>query len=232
MELIDGKIMDYTPSGDMMIQAKYGNIERFIKCGYSDVRIMLSDSRTITAEQRRKIYAMLEEIAEFMGDFPEIVKKLLKLEFRLQRLEKMASDFSLSDCSVELASEFIDFLVEIIIAWEVPCKQPLVELCDDVKKYVYTCLKYKKCAVCGQKADLHHVDAVGMGYNRNEIVHEGMRALPLCRKHHQEAHARSNGRFMEKYHLEPVTLNKELCGVYKLKSSEKTKREKKYDADG
>ena len=188
MEIIEGKVTDYTPNGELTICAKYENIERFIRCGYSTARILLADSRTITAEQRKKIYAMLGELADFVGDFPEIVKKTMKWEFRLQRLEKMAEDFSLSDCSVELASEFIDFLVELIIAWEVPLKTPLIELCEDIRKYVYTCLKYKKCAVCGRNADLHHVDQVGMGYNRKEIVHEGMRALPLCRKHHTEAH--------------------------------------------
>ncbi len=218
MEIIEGKVTDYTPNGELTICAKYENIERFIRCGYSTARILLADSRTITAEQRKKIYAMLGELADFVGDFPEIVKKTMKWEFRLQRLEKMAEDFSLSDCSVELASEFIDFLVELIIAWEVPLKTPLIELCEDIRKYVYTCLKYKKCAVCGRNADLHHVDQVGMGYNRAEIVHEGMRALPLCRKHHTEVHTLGKVDFMEKYHLEPVPLNKELCGVYKLKT--------------
>jgi len=229
MEIIEGKVTDYTPNGELTICAKYENIEQFIRCGYSTARILLADSRTITAEQRKKIYAMLGELADFVGDFPEIVKKTMKWEFRLQRLEKMAEDFSLSDCSVELASEFIDFLVELIIAWEVSLKTPLIELCEDIRKYVYTCLKYKKCAVCGRNADLHHVDQVGMGYNRKEIVHEGMRALPLCRKHHTEAHTIGKTDFMAKYHLEPIQLNKELCSVYKLK----TKREVKgHDADG
>lgn len=220
MQVLNGKIVEYAPNGDMTIQAKFENIERYIKCGYRDVRILLQDSRTITVEQRRKIYAMLGEIADFIGDFPEIVKKTMKWEFRLQRLEKMAGDFSLADCSVELASEFIDFLVEIIIAWEVPCKQPLIDLCEDIKHYVYLCLKYKKCAVCGRKTDLHHVDQVGMGYNRKEIVHEGMRVLPLCRAHHQEAHSIGSKALMEKYYLEPILLTKELCKVYKLKAKE------------
>ena len=223
MEFINGIITEYTPSGNMTIQAKFDNIERFIKYGYSDAVIMLKDSRTITAEQRKKIYAMLGEIADYMGEFPEIVKKQMKLQFKIERLEKMAGDFSFSDCSVELASEFIDFLVELIIAWEIPCKQPLIELCDDIRRYVYVCLKYKKCAVCGQKTELHHVDAVGMGYNRREIVHEGMRVLPLCRKHHQETHTIGNNDFIKKYGLETVQLNKELCKVYKLKCKEEDK---------
>lgn len=224
MEFLDGTITDYAPNGDMTIRATFPKIDRFVKCGYGKARIMLCDSRTITTDQRKKIYALLGEIADYMGEFPEIVKKQMKLQFKIERLEKMAGDFSFSDCSVELASEFIDFLVELIIAWEIPCKQPLIELCDDIRRYVYVCLKYKKCAVCGQKTELHHVDAVGMGYNRREIVHEGMRALPLCRKHHQEVHTVGNNDFIKKYSLEPVQLNKELCKAYKLKSKEEDKR--------
>ena len=223
MEFVDGKITDYAPSGEMTIQARYDNIDRFVKCGYSDAVIMLCDSRTITAEQRKKIYAMLDEISEYMGEFPEIVKKQMKLAFQLEQLKGMACDFSLSNCSVELASAFVDFLVEKIIAWDIPLKQPLIDLCEDIRRYVYLCLKHKKCAVCGKKTELHHVDAVGMGYNRHEIVHEGMRALPLCRAHHTEAHTVGNGAFTEKYHLEPVRLNKELCKVYKLKTREEGK---------
>lgn len=229
MEILDGTITEYTPRGDMTIATTYGNVERFIKCGYSAVRIMLCDNRSITAEQRKKIYAMIAEIADFVGEYPELMKKQLKLEFRLRRLEKMAEDFSLSDCSVELASEFIDFLVETIVAWDVPCKQPLTELCEDIRKYVYVCLKYKKCAVCGRKADLHHVDAVGMGFNRKEIAHEGKRALPLCRAHHTEAHGMGNDDFMKRYGLEPIALDKALCKVYKFKTKGE---EKEYDADG
>lgn len=221
MEILDGKILDYRPNGDMTITARYENIERFIKCGYAEARIMLIDSRTITAEQRKKIYALLGEIADFVGDTVEVIKREMKLDFRLRNFERMAADFSLGTCPVELASAFIDHLVAFIIEWGVPCKQPLYELCDDIPKYVYTCLKYKKCAVCGQKADLHHVDAVGMGYDRTEIVHEGMRALPLCRKHHTEWHTVGNTAFTEKYHLEPIPLNKELCGVYKLKTKKR-----------
>ena len=132
------------------------------------------------------------------------------------------------NCSGLPSSGFVALLVEKIIAWDIPLKQPLIDLCEDIRRYVYLCLKHKKCAVCGKKTELHHVDAVGMGYNRNEIVHEGMRALPLCRAHHTEAHNMGNNAFMDKYHLEPVQLNKELCKVYKLKSKE----EGKHDAYG
>ena len=67
-------------------------------------------------------------------------------------------------------------------------------------------------------AELHHVDRVGMGRDRTDILHEGMEALPLCREHHAEAHTMPDAEFFEKYHLDGgVVLDKTLCRIYKLK---------------
>lgn len=216
--IIDGKITGYDESGELIIKARYENVDRFIKCGYKEARIMLQDSRTITAEQRKKIYAMLAEVSDFMGEFPDIVKAQFKWEVRVKRFEGMIEDFSLSNCSIAEASAFIDVLMEFIIAWGVPLRKPLIDYCEDISRYVYMCLKYKKCAVCGRNAELHHVDVVGMGSDRKEIPHEGKRALSLCRKHHTEAHETGDREFCERYHLEPYRLNDELCKVYKVKS--------------
>jgi hypothetical protein len=215
---IDGRITDYNERGEITIRARYENVGRFIECGYKEAIILLKDSRTVTAEQRKKIYAMLNEIADYMGEFPDIVKKQFKWELRYKRYKGMLDDFSLSNCSIETASAYIDLLVETIIAWGIPLKQPLIELCEDIPRYVYTCLKYKKCAICGRSAELHHVDVVGIGRDRTEIAHEGMRALPLCRKHHGECHTMGSDAFAERYRLEPVRLDKELCKIYKVKN--------------
>lgn len=218
MNPIDGRITDYNERGEITIRACYENVGRFIECGYKEAIILLKDSRTLTAEQRKKIYAMLNEIADYMGEFPDIVKKQFKWELRYKRYKGMLDDFSLSNCSIETASAYIDLLVETIIAWGIPLKQPLIELCEDIPRYVYTCLKYKKCAVCGRSTELHHVDVVGIGRDRTEIAHEGMRALPLCRKHHGECHTMGSDAFAERYRLEPVRLDKELCKIYKVKN--------------
>ena len=45
---------------------------------------------------------------------------------------------------------------------------------DDIDDYVLACLTQKKCVICGKPADLHHCEAVGMGRNRKEIIHEGI----------------------------------------------------------
>jgi hypothetical protein len=77
----------------------------------------------------------------------------------------------------------------------------------------------KKCCVCGLKADLHHVDHVGTGRDRDEIIHEGMKVLPLCREHHREAHTNGQKTFEEKWHItDGIEADKTICRIYKLKA--------------
>ena len=223
MEIIDGRITDYDERGEMVIKAHYENISALARCGYKECRIVLQDSRRITNEQRRRAYALLEEITEYMGEMPEYVKRLFKLKYIHDELKGMAEGiFSLSDCDVTLARDFITYLTDFILAHEIPTRVPLRELCEDVEKYVYSCLMHKRCAVCGRKAELHHVDAVGMGRDRTEIEHEGMRALPLCREHHTEAHMSGKSEFLEKYHLQAVKLVKSFAESGDLR--QKTRR--------
>ncbi len=73
----------------------------------------------------------------------------------------------------------------------------------------------RMCVVCGNRADLHHIDAVGMGKDRTKISHIGKRILPLCRTHHNEIHNSGNDKFMKKYHLQPITVDKKLEWVIK-----------------
>lgn len=224
MEVIDGKITGYNERGEMHIIARYDNTAAFARCGFKECRVALKDSRRITNEQRRKAYALLDEIADWSGDVPEYLKERIKWKFVLEQHKELAAQiFSLSDCDVTTAREFISYLIDFVLYYDIPTRVPLSELCDDIRKYVYSCLKHKKCAVCGRKAELHHVDAVGMGNNRQEIVHEGMRVLPLCREHHSEAHGRTKPDFLAKYRLETVRLDKELCKKWKLKASKEVK---------
>ena len=65
--------------------------------------------------------------------------------------------------------------------------------------------------------DLHHVDQIGMGKDRNEVHHLGRRALPLCREHHTEILTIGLKAFTAKYHLEHVEIDKRICKTYKLK---------------
>ena len=216
MEILDGKIADYS-NGIITAKADFNNTERFCRISPGECLIVLKDSRTITAEQRKKAYALLGEIADYMGEMPEYTKRLFKLKFIHDELKGIADDvFSLSNCDVTIAHDFITYLIDFIIAHEIPTKVPLAELCEDVEKFVYSCAMKKICCVCGKKAELHHYDAIGSRYDRDKPVHEGLRALPLCREHHIRAHEISKETFLEEYYLQPITIDKSICKKWRL----------------
>lgn len=222
-ERVTGTVRDITEDGTAVIHAALPDPLRAILREYGDVEIILPDGRRISPEQRRKVYALIGEIAEYVDGIRnagtiESAKKTLKMEFMLSRMESMERRlFSLSNCDVTTAREFINFLVEFIIENDIPTRVPLIENCEDIAAYVYACLMSKKCAVCGRNADLHHVDAVGMGRNRKEICHIGMWALPLCREHHTEIHSIGQEGFLKRYFLEPVKIDERIADVYRLR---------------
>lgn len=200
-----------------------------------EVTIIWQDARLISPEQRRKAWALIGEIAAWAGYMTaadkDMVNTNMKIDFLVQRAQRLttaaieqigASQFSLSDVDMTTARLYITFLIDFCIENGVPSKQPLWELADDIEAYVYHCATHQACAVCRKHAGLHHVDAVGMGRDRDEIVHVGMRAIPLCwgvGGHHQEAHQLGNERFFDKYHLEPITIDEKIAKIYKLKGS-------------
>ncbi|WP_196600509.1 putative HNHc nuclease [Pectinatus frisingensis] len=216
MEIASGKIKNITPD-KLIIEAPYTNIERVCLRKYSEVLIGLPDNRKISPEQRRKAYALIKEISAWSGYEPfEITKQTTKMDFLLHQDRLKLEAFSLSNCDMTTARKYITFLIDFIIENGIPTKQPLLPLCEDINKYVYACLMNKVCAVCGKPAQLHHVDRVGMGRNRNTINHLNMLVLPLCDMHHTECHNMPQYEFNEKYHLVPIKLTEEIGKKYNL----------------
>ena len=183
-----------------------------------EVRVFWADNRCISAEQRRKAWALMTEIAAYQGQDKEDVYREQSAAFSIKNFESLQGHlFHLSTATVSEARDFINLLIEIIIEYGIPTKEPLYGLCDDLERYTYACLMNKKCAVCGRKTELHHVDHVSMGYNRREINHIGMRCLPLCREHHMEAHNIGQIAFDAKYHLEPIAIDEKIAQKYRLR---------------
>ena len=186
-----------------------------------EVRVFWADNRCISAEQRRKAWALMTEIAAYQGQDKEDVYREQSAAFSIKNFESLQGHlFHLSTATVSEARDFINLLIEIIIEYGIPTKEPLYGLCDDIERYVYACLMNKKCAVCGRKTELHHYDHVGMGRNRREINHIGMRAYPLCREHHEEIHLIGEKAFDEKYHLIPIEIDQKIAKKYNLKGAE------------
>lgn len=182
-----------------------------------DVTVVWHDKRTISPEQRRKAWALMSEIAIWQGETKETVYAEQKCRFTLNHLEMLQDGlFRLSNADMSTASEFITMLVDTIIEYGIPTKEPLPTMCEDINKYVYSCLMNKKCAVCGRHAELHHIDRVGMGGDRKHMNHLGLKCLPLCREHHDQAHSIGDKALMDQYHLVPGIIDEKVAKTYKL----------------
>ena len=180
----------------------------------TECEIRLDDGRNISADQRKKIYATMNDISQWSGHAPDELKAIMKYDF----IAKTGADyFSLSDADMTTANEFLNHLIEFCIIWDIPCGENLLERSPDIARYIYACAINKKCACCGLKAEPHHIDAVGAGRNRKEIIHIGMRVVPLCRIHHTEAHNTGKDTFCDKYHIFGIKADADICRVYKMK---------------
>lgn len=160
--------------------------------------IRFYDGRTITAEQRKKAYATMADISDWTGENAEVMKHCLKNEYVSRTGNPY---FSLSDCSIDTAREFISTIIDIAIEYGVQLKEPAVNRAEDVDRFLYSCIKNKRCAVCGRDGEIHHVDTIGMGNDRRKVDDSKYRKICLCRKHHTEIHTIGTTRFEEKYHV-------------------------------
>ena len=225
-EIVQGRIVRFDEDGSVLIKAAVPNIDRAILRRYDKTLVEFADGRRISVEQRRKAYALMNEISEWIGDVPQYVKKLMKMEFVVHHIQTLQKEmFSLSDCDMTTARLFISFLIDFMLDHEVPSRVPLYELCEDIQKYVYACLMHKQCAVCGKRADVHHLSGSRAGHGGlkwREKDQTGAKVLPLCREHHRIIHDGEND-FLEKYHLEGITMTKEIAKVYKAKMKDEVK---------
>ena len=180
--------------------------ERFI----SEVmrgEVKIDDGRRISSDQRKKIYALIKDIANHTGHHPEYLKEHMKYEFMAQEDREY---FSLSNVDMTTARYFIESILEFCFEWEVPFATKTHELAKEVGNYLYLCLLHRSCAVCGKKrAHIHHVDAVGSGRNRNEVDHTQLRLIALCAEHHQETHTIGWETFNKKYKVAGIKVNEQ-----------------------
>lgn len=182
----------------------------FLDCGESlEVNISKIDNRHITDQQRKFIFALCNDIGYYLGEDSEWVRMLVQTyNAKVREIEVE----SLSSCSMTYANGLIDTIINFCIDQQIPLEGRTIKEYrynfDEKQTYAMALQRY--CVICGQRADIHHVDHIGTKGNRNKISHIGMRALPLCRVHHTEAHNMATDDFLSKYHLTPFVIDKKM----------------------
>ena len=172
-------------------------LERFSDNNIVKGELRIDDGRTIRADQRKKAWATLGDIALWNGDDREVNHWHLKEMFMTRA---NVGRFSLSDCSVSIARDYISFLLEFCLEWDVPLSEPILGRTDDINRAIFASIINRRCIVCGRVGEIHHVDAIGMGRDRKTVDDSRHLKICLCRIHHDEAHTIGRKTFEEKYH--------------------------------
>ena len=213
-----GSYYDTLPDGRVLIASPLPS-----GADETEVRLLWQDQDMMTAEQRKKVFALCGEIAIWSTgsrDEADDIRKLLQADFLRANIERLQmSSISLAasgNCDKGTGSMLIDYLINFCLENSVPTSQPLLEYADDLDAYTYSSLLHRRCLICGRKADIHHVDQVGMGYDRTTKPQLGALVMPLCREHHSEYHSIGRTAFEERYHAKPVPLTKQVAGKYRI----------------
>ena len=160
----------------------------------------LADRRKLRAKQRRLFFALINDIVQWSVMPLEYIKDM----FYLQYSEYTGREISLSDnskTSVSDVNTLIDLVIDFMFEWNVPFKEGYKQLPREEQYFIYQCCRHRKCLVCGDSADIHHLDTVGMGVDRRKVDHTQKHVMPLCRTHHENYHQLGAEKFAELYHV-------------------------------
>ncbi|MDK3667924.1 putative HNHc nuclease [Staphylococcus pseudintermedius] len=164
-----------------------------------EVEVTPVDPYAITDKQRRKIFALCNDIEEYTGQPREYMRYMFMdyVSF-VEGYDRL----SLSNCSRTQANQIIEVILDWVFHNDVPLNYKTSDLLKNDKAFLYWSTVNRNCVICGKShAELAHYQAVGRGRNRRKIEHVGNKVLALCSHHHREQHNIGIDSFNDKYHL-------------------------------
>ncbi|MBI5975177.1 putative HNHc nuclease [Staphylococcus canis] len=165
-----------------------------------EVEVTPVDPYAITDKQRRKIFALCNDIEEYTGQPREYMRYMFMdyVSF-VEGYERL----SLSNCSRTQANQIIEVILDWVFHNDVPLNYKTSDLLKNDKAFLYWSTVNRNCVICGKPhSDLAHRHAVGRGRDRTKINNYDNQVLALCREHHNEQHQIGIDSFNKKYHLE------------------------------
>lgn len=164
-----------------------------------DVNVEIQDGKRITVKQRKKIFALVNDIEAHTGNPRDWLREMF--QDYVTFLNGYSKRLSLSDCSRKQAGELIDVILEWVFVNDIPLNYKTSDLMKQDQTFLYLATVHRKCVICGKHAELAHYHAVGRGRNRRKIDHTDNKVLALCSNHHREQHDMGMDSFNAKYHL-------------------------------
>lgn len=190
------------------------NIERLktIFNGYDGERqaeLFIKDPRGFTPQQRRFVFALMQDIYIYTGEPLESLKDVFYWQFRYFT----GKDISLSNESentVDEVSTLSELILDFIFENNIPFREGYEIPPQNTQYYFYKCVTTRTCCICGKKnADIDHFDKALGRRKRSEVDHTEFNFAALCRTHHQEKHQIGIAAFKNKHHVIGIKLNQD-----------------------
>ena len=171
----------------------------------------LADTRKARPQQRRLFFALLSDIYTWSGMPTDFLKNLFYLQYESYMFGKQISLSDTTESSVSDANQLLDLVIDFMFEWHVPFKTGYKLLPREQEYYLFQCCRHRVCMICGNRADIHHVDVIGAGLNRTHVDHTKRHVMALCRVSHSEIEHIGSVAFSAKYHVpvDGVKLDKE-----------------------
>ena len=199
---VTGKIREEREEGYVVLIPKVEEIKQF---NITDCLIKLQSPSLITEEQRKKAWVLIGDIAEGtnrIGKFKDAVHKEMKQMFCEQNY---ITRFSLSNCSRERATKYIEFLISYILKNEIPSEVANENFDDSTEKFLYARFMSDRCMICDNKADYYYLDdGIKVTKIEPEEVEKGDKLYCLCEKHGDYLEKKGKKIFEQIYILEPL----------------------------
>ena len=203
-------IKEYSNQGD----GKYSVVIKNVELGndqtllldnghHIEVDVRVPNPYKITPKQRKKIFALLNDIESATGQPREYLRSMFQ-EF-VEYMEGYAEKISLSNCDKETASKVIEVIIQWVFIHNIPLNYKTSDLMRNDNYFIYLSTINRQCVICGKpNSDIAHLEAVGSGRDRRTHDHTNHHVLALCRRHHNEQHQVGIKTFNQTYHLEKI----------------------------
>lgn len=190
------------------------NIERLktIFSGFDGERqaeLFIKDPRGFTPQQRRFVFALMQDIYIYTGEPLESLKDVFYWQFRYFT-GKNISLSNESENTVDEVSTLSELILDFIFENNIPFREGYEIPPQNTQYYFYKCVTTRTCCICGKKnADIDHFDNALGRRKRSEVDHTEFNFAALCRTHHQEKHQIGIAAFKNKHHVIGIKLSQE-----------------------
>ena len=175
---------------------------------YVTVDVFEKDS--ITSEQRKHLYALFGDIAEYIGLPLDAVEAERKYQFMQDEFMDEFPSLANNQMKKTVASKFIEHTIMYCIDNDIPFRKENWYLDQATSKMLFALTMKRICWVCGTKrSQLAHYEAVGLGRNRNKVDHTKHHFMCLCHGCHTKQHQMGINHFIKLHHIKPIKLQAE-----------------------